>query len=309
TVPGNFTPRTLSSAGSFILFHRGRPLLIDSGKCGYDRAEYMDYYVRSRAHNVVLFDGEGQPAEDNVRGVKFPGTVQRVVEGEGLRYVRADATGPMAHVFSRNYRHWLWLGRVILVIDDVRAHRDGRFDWLLHYAGEAQASGDGVRIVNGDAAARIRFLNPPALERTTERGWDANQPDVERAFLRFSTPTPAREAKFLTAIVLEEAGQPQPQLELLEGPDFLGVRVTQSDVVVETWLNLLADGRTAHLNSINLCGPWTTDAYLLATIRSAGDAEIDSVLIVDGSLLRKDERSVWESYGKITGFTRLKQVR
>jgi oligo-alginate lyase len=292
-----------ADAGSFILFHRGQPLLIDSGKCAYDRAEYMEYYVRSRAHNVVLFDGKGQLEEDQVRGVKFPGSVQRVLDGEGIRLVSADATGPMAHVFSRNYRHWLWIGEVILMIDDIRAHREGRFDWLLHYAGSAEADESGARIVNAAAAARIVFLHSPLLHRNVECGLADNQPDVQRPFLRFSTSTPAREAKLFTAIVLEAPDQAKPQIEQLAGNDCLGVRITQAGRTTEVWLNLMADGRVAHVNSINECGGWTTDAYLLASTRRThvfeATDDLDSLLIVDGSMVQRD-RPVWSSLSKTT---------
>ena len=91
---------------------------------------------------MVLFDGQGQPATDfHDRGVKFRGQLHDMIDGLGLRYVYADATGPMARYFSRNYRHWLWLDGVILVIDDILAYEEGRFDWLLHYAGEARVDG------------------------------------------------------------------------------------------------------------------------------------------------------------------------
>lgn len=308
-----------ADAASFMLFHRGQPLLIDSGKCSYDRPEYMQYYVRSRAHNVVLFDGEGQPAEDNVRGEKFPGSLHSLLEGFGLRYLFADATGPMAHVFSRNYRHWLWIGRVILVIDDIRAHHAGRFDWLLHYAGEVQnekggegetsaARGDKntVRIANGAAAARVQFLHPASLQRATDQGLADGKPDVAEPYLRLSTVEPSREAKFIAAILLEEPDQPNPRVEVVEGgADVLGVRIRQADTETEIYFNILADGRTVHLNSVNRLGPWTTDAYLLATTTTRSGASsansaarIDSVLMIDGSMLRRGDEVVWDSYAK-----------
>ena len=57
-----------------------------------------------------------------------------LIDGLGLKYVYADATGPMARSFSRNYRHWdLESDNIILIIDDVQAHTPGQMDWLLHY--------------------------------------------------------------------------------------------------------------------------------------------------------------------------------
>ncbi|MBV9268348.1 MAG: heparinase II/III family protein [Acidobacteriaceae bacterium] len=93
-----------ADAGSFILFHAGVPLLIDSGTCGYGIPAYADYYVQSRAHNVILAEGRGEPAEDHFRGVKFPGRLLSMLDYMGMKYVYADATGPMSKYFSRNYR-------------------------------------------------------------------------------------------------------------------------------------------------------------------------------------------------------------
>ncbi|MGD8499669.1 MAG: heparinase II/III family protein [Phycisphaerales bacterium] len=62
-------------AGSFILFHAGKPLIIDSGNCSYSRPEYSAYYRQSKAHNMILFNGQGQNPEDCTRGdrgVKLP---------------------------------------------------------------------------------------------------------------------------------------------------------------------------------------------------------------------------------------------
>ena len=82
-----------ADAGSFVLFHRGEYLLIDSGKCTYGRPEYDGYYRQSQAHNVVLFNGEAQNPEDTYFGSKFPGTVSHLMDAGDLKYVLADARG------------------------------------------------------------------------------------------------------------------------------------------------------------------------------------------------------------------------
>ena len=53
-------------------------MIIDSGTCSYSRPEYSSYYRQSKAHNVVLIDGEAQNPEDcsrGDRGVSHAGTV------------------------------------------------------------------------------------------------------------------------------------------------------------------------------------------------------------------------------------------
>jgi oligo-alginate lyase len=92
-------------AGSFILCHEGKPVIIDSGTCSYSRPEYSSYYRQSKAHNVVLIDGQAQNPEDcsrGDRGVVTPGRLPDLLDLAGLRYVFADATGPTSWKFSRN---------------------------------------------------------------------------------------------------------------------------------------------------------------------------------------------------------------
>lgn len=286
-----------ADAGSFILFHQGAPLIIDSGTCAYSRKEYTTYYRRSQAHNVILFDGSGQPREDIDSGCKFPGHLHSLIDGLGLKYVFADATGPMAHCFSRHYRHWLWSGEVILIIDDVRAYTPGQMDWLLHYAGDYTPHPDGgVVLKNGAAQALVRMLYPPS-QRREEMGLADHDPDKQVPYLVFSPDGPAQSRQFITALCLKP--QAAPQLEVLEGQDYLGVRVQTADAVEETYLDLRA---IKSPGSIGLrIGDWATDAYLLHLKRAASaDAPVQRFFLGDGSYLRYGERSVLESLSKLT---------
>ncbi len=190
-----------ADAGSFILFHAGEQPITDSGTCSYSIPEYGGYYVQSRAHNVILFNGQGEPREDIRRGVKFPGRMHSLIDRRGLKYVYADATGPRSRYFSRNYRHWLWVGDAILVFDDLLAHEEGRIDWLLHYAGKAEVSGNNILLVNGKARAAVRFLFPQELAVREEIGMLDHQPKTEAPYFAFSPQVAVREQKFVTAIL------------------------------------------------------------------------------------------------------------
>ena len=93
-----------------MLFHGGKPLIIDSGNCSYSRPEYSSYGRQSEAHNVVLIDGDAQNPEAysrGDRGVAMPGSLHHLLDSADLKYVLADATGPTSWTFSRNYRHFL----------------------------------------------------------------------------------------------------------------------------------------------------------------------------------------------------------
>jgi len=288
-----------ADAGSFMLFKQGMPLIVDSGTCSYARPEYTSYYRQSRAHNVILFDGAGQHAEDIDYGCKFPGQMHSLIDGLGLKYVYADATGPMARWFSRNYRHWLWSGDVILIIDDVRAHAAGPMDWLLHYNGEYAADPDGgVRLKNGPAEALVRMLHPPNKYRE-DAGLADHNPDKQLPYLVFYPDQPARSRQFITAICLNPSAV--PKFEILEGTNYLGVRVRMRDAVEETYLNLRAIDGSIHLSSGIRIGDWATDAYLLHLSRpSSGDAPVQRYFVSDGSYLRQGDRSILESLTKLT---------
>ncbi len=295
-----------ADAGSFIFYHAGQPLLIDSGACDYSRPEYNGYYRQSRAHNVMLFNGQGQPTEDfHQRGVKFPGRVHSLLDGAGLKYIYADATGPMARHLTRNYRHWLWLDGVILIFDDLLAHEPGRFDWLLHYAGEARRDGAEVVVTNGQARASVKMLFPADPLIREEEGLAHNQPDVKVPYLAFATAAAAREQKFIVAVVPQPADPagPAPKLELLRGEDWLGVRVQSEQQITEVYLNLRADGRRMHFNSNHTIEGWETDAYLLALTRPARSAtatpeNVIRYFVSAGSYLRREGQVVLHAVSK-----------
>lgn len=284
-----------ADAGSFILLKQGLPLIIDSGTCAYHRHEYTSYYRQSRAHNVILFNGSGMPTEDIDRGCKFSGHMQSLIDGHGLKYVYADATGPMASFFSRNYRHWIWSGDVILVIDDARAHTPGQMDWLLHYDGDYTTNADGsVRLKNGAAEAVVKILCPTTKMRE-DTGLADHDPDKKVTYLAFSADAPERSQQFITAVCLEPAAL--PKFELLKGENYIGVRVETKDAVEETYLNLRAVNSPGTL--VMRVGDWTTDAYLLHLKRANGSA-VQRFFVGNGSYLRNQEQSLLESLSKLT---------
>jgi len=295
-----------ADAGSLILFHAGKPLIIDSGTCSYGRREYVGYYCQSRAHNVVLFNGKGQSSEDIPRGVRTGGRVHQLLDVAGLKYVYADATGPTSQHFSRNYRHFLWLDNVILVFDDLRAHEAGKFEWLLHYEGEAKKK-DGVFLLsNGPARAIVHTIFPKELTVSQEEGLADHRPDEKVTYLSLSPPEESREIKFVTAILPFQEGTESnlPGLERLEGPEMIGVRVLGEQTVTDVYLNLRADGRRMHRNSNNVIAGWETDAYLLAITRPEGSdpEDVDSAtrfFVACGSYLRKRGKVVLDSLSKV----------
>ena len=308
-----------ADAGSFVLFHRGEYLLIDSGKCTYGRPEYDAYYRQSQAHNVVLFNGAAQNPEDTAFGSKFPGTVSHLMDAGGLKYVLADATGPTSQRFVRNYRQFLWLGDVILIIDDLKTFEPGKFEWLLHVDGAAKLRGQDLEVAKGAASVLVRPLFPmpfpdagypadfPENMRLVEKtGLKDREPDMKVTYYAFADPEPSRRTKFITAVLLvnETNKASLPQLERLQGTNYIGVRVRQGGTTTDVYLNLLADGRIMHRNANLRVNGWETDAYLTAiTFLDGHDmADPDAAsryFIAQGSYLRREDKVVLDSLSKV----------
>lgn len=301
-----------ADAGSFILWHKGKQLLIDSGNSNYARPEYDGYYRQSVAHNVVTLDGKAEPPSNTYDGSHFVGRVDHLVDAGDLRFVWADATGPNARTFERKYRSFLWLGDTILVIDDVKGWEPGRFEWLLHYEGEAKRQGQIITVKNGDAEVAVRPLFPetlpdaglptdyPELLGMTEgKGLKDHAPDEAQPYLRLQAPGVTDRTKFVVALTPNGAG-PAPRIERFETKDYLLVKLHQNGEVTEVYFNLLADGRVRHRNANANLGGWETDAYILALTypEGGGPQSPRRWFVADGSYLRQEGRVELDSLSK-----------
>jgi hypothetical protein len=220
-----------------------------------------------------------------------------LIDGLGLKYIYADATGPMARWFTRNYRHWIWSGDVILIFDDVRAHETGQLDWLLHYRGSYTKDSDGgVRLKSRGAEAVVKVLHPPTQIRE-EDGLADNDPKTKKSYLSFSPMASAQSCQFIAAICLNPNAM--PKFEVVKEKDYVGVRMRTSDTVEECYLNLRAlnDPGTIRIQIED----WVTDAYLLHLKRGvSGTQSVQRFFMGNGSYLRNKDRSLFESLSKLT---------
>lgn len=297
-----------ADAGSYIVYHNGKYLIIDSGNSSYGNPLYTKYFCQSVAHNVVLFNGEGQNTKDPYFGSVHNGSLHNLIDAGDFKYLLANATGPYSHILDRNYRSFLWVGDVLLVIDDLLAREPGQFEWLLHYNGTSKRHELDLSVKDGDAEVLIRPLYPetfpngglphdfPEKMRLEEKlGYAEHHPENRRAFWSVSHFEQTARTKFITAITFkdEENQDNLPQIEKFEGNDYLGVRITQKGQVTEVYLNLLADGRIKHRNSVIEMNGWQTDAYLMAlTFKEGTDLtqpeNLNRLFIGHGSYLRKN---------------------
>ena len=311
---------THADAGSFIVFHNGKYLIIDSGNSSYGNPLYTQYYCQSEAHNVVLFNGEGQDREDPYFGVVNHGSLHNLVDAGDFKYLLANATGPYLHILKRNYRNFIWVGDVLLVIDDLLAREPGQFEWLLHYNGESKRRGLDLSIKDGDAEVLVRPLYPetfpdgglphdfPEKMRLEEKlGWEDHHPENRQSYWSVSHFEKTARTKFISAIVFknDENKDKLPVIERFDGKDYLGVRITQDGKTTEVYLNLLADGRVKHRNSVIEMNGWQTDAYITAlTFKADSDCSkvgnIESLFVGHGSYLKREGQVLMHALSKYT---------
>ncbi len=304
-----------ADANSFILFHKGEAVIKDAGNSWYGSKEYPEYFFQSQAHNVVTFNGKYQPKEQQYHGSPLDGNLSELLDAGEIKYVLANGTGPTATIYSRNFRHFLWIGKVILIIDDLKAYENGKFEWLLHPEGESKKERGDINIVNKKGAVLVRPLYPETL---VETGFNHDFPEKmllsemigpkednvkeQEKYYSIAYPEQVRQTKFITAIILKDSLNDEnlPEIERFKGDDILGVRIKQNGKVSEIYLNLQADGRLMHLNSIKTFGDYTSDAYLTAiTFPENKPDEIQDFFIGYGSFLRKDKSVLFSSLSKL----------
>lgn len=310
---GTYWIHAHADSGSFVLFHRGRPLIVDAGHCDYFHPEYTQYYAASQAHNVVLVNGRGAPPEDFVRGSKFPGRLHSLLDVAGLKYVYADATGPIAHLVKRHYRHWLWADGAIVIIDDLLAHEPSCFNWLLHYAGTAGWDARSATIRNEEAEAHVRFLHPENLAVREVEAPAQDTLDGRVKYLEYSTCELDRQARFLTVVTPQPPpGESAPRIERIEG--LPGVRIIGEELATDVYFNLKADGRDSCMNPHASLEGWETDACLLAVTRKSDTPRgersgLQRLLMVDGSCLRRDGVTLLDSLSRVDCLASLEPER
>jgi hypothetical protein len=303
-----------ADAGSFVLFHKGKPLLIDSGNSSYGRKEYDGYYRQTQAHSVATFNGKAEPAEDTYIASHLSGQIPNMLDAAGLRYVFADATGPTSANFARNFRHFLWVDGVILIYDDLKARAPGQFAFQLHTEGETKRQGQNLIVKNGDASVQVRPLFPatfpdaglptdyPENMRLEElSGYKDHAPDTRTTYYDFLPADKAERQKFLTAIIPQGDGN-APEIERLSGPDMIGARIRRDGRVTDVYINLKADGSIKHRNATATLMGWQTDAYMLSITYKAGaepsPSTVERLFVADGSYLRHGSTLMLDSLSK-----------
>ena len=252
-------------AGHFTFSNHGDDIIYDSGSCPYVRSEYVDYYCASEAHNVVLFNGQGQDDRDRMAHARMTGKLYNLTDTENFKYIAADATGPMGRYFRRHLRHFLWLDDFILIYDDIEAHESGEVNFLMHI--EDEFSDEFLMLTESDCVKCDGKKNQKPDEVVSYDSYNIKTDDESRA-------------KIVSAVILNQ----NVSLKLESKGDFLIVISDNAKI----YINTLSDTRIMHQNCIAEIDGFTTDAVMFAECE-------ESFFVVNGSMLRYNGESLYDN--------------
>lgn len=246
--------------GSFELFYNGEKFITDSGSCSYSNHLYKEYYITTKAHNTLTFNGKGQLPSTAYTGTKFIGTFPCLFKGKDYRYLLADCTGPYTNVFQRFYRHVMFLQDIIVIIDDVQTYEDGSIETHLHGKGEMKAHNDSIEILNNSGSMSVYYPFSDLSDVELEDGYLAAVPTYdereeitpEAQYIIHKYQTNECRQKLITLLVPN--CESNHGIEIVENSsEFIKEIIIKRDNVTERIIiNERADGRVMHQNgSIN----------------------------------------------------------
>lgn len=304
-----------ADANSFVLFHNGVDIIKDGGNCWYPRPEYRNYFFQSDAHNVVLFNGKGQPKAQQYHGAPLRGYLYYLMDNGNMKYVLANGTGPMSDQLSRNFRHFLWLDKVIFIIDDLKSHEAGKFEWLWHTNGEVKKNGYDLNVNNGSSSVSVCPLYPRLFAQSDfvhdypddayieEKQGPREDLKGNETYYSFHLPETTDMVKAVTAIILKDSPSDKniPVIERRDGKNWIGLRISYNNKITDFYINQLADGRLMHSNSWIEADGWTTDAYMFTVTYDKGQdaASAEDMFVCYGSAVRRGTTDYFSSLSKL----------
>ncbi len=255
-------------AAHFIFYRNGIPEIFDSHRCFYGNEIYRDYFVQSEAHNVVLFNGNGQSHDDHHRHVRPKGQLYNYTDDKGFRYICADASGPMGRYFRKHLRHFLWIDDIIIIYDDIQSYENGEANFFLHCEDNncfRMLTESEKRIENGYLGHDLKEVTFNSYNRRTD--------DCGRV-------------KFVSALCLNDSITPVFE----ENQDYYKITYGNKKI----YINILSDGRVMHRNCLCTFDGITTDAVIFAD--NNGEYSV-----VNASSVRKDGKSLFDTLSRKNG--------
>ncbi|MBN2450415.1 MAG: DUF4962 domain-containing protein [Lentisphaeria bacterium] len=202
--------------GHFFLYARGQTLAGDPG---------YTYEKRTRNHNTILVDGQGQYGDGEMWPSPKPGRprILRFVHRAPVSIV----TGEVADAYPKELglrefqRTFVLVGPDLAVVfDRLAAEQPRTFSWLLHHWGEERVANGRCRVTVGNAVLDLQPLLPASASLTTEvyrpqfvhptRDLTPKNPDVR--LVSIQSP-PATTAFFLVPMTIGSSDQPPAAAE------------------------------------------------------------------------------------------------
>jgi Heparinase II/III-like protein/Heparinase II/III N-terminus len=147
-VRGGFFERTHRDADdfSFEWFERGRRILSDSGKYGYTRDEWNEYFDSTRAHNTVEVGGENYSIRNGDTYADAVKRIERTADGVRItmevHHVGLDTWHRREIAYSP--------GEQLIVGDTLRSEQKRRYVQWHHFAHAFELSGEAGHFLASD---------------------------------------------------------------------------------------------------------------------------------------------------------------
>ena len=217
---------------AFTIFSRGEHFAVDTG-----------YTLRklTRDHNTVAVDGGGQIGDGQAWPRYEPwdryGKIGEFFAAPGCYYyVRGEAARAYESELELTQfdRHVVFVDpNYFLILDELASTRPHTYEWLCHSIDEPQVGSDSRFVIRRGTEALIGYpLLPEESTVTTEDAVVEPTPWRPEAThrgkrIRVGLLKRQRNARFLTALALQEEGEGQPNVELVRSETALGVTVAR----------------------------------------------------------------------------------
>jgi len=253
-----------------VLFGRGEILAGDPG---------YTYEKKTRNHNTVLVDGQGQLGDGEMWPSPTTGrsfVTEFVNEGD-VSIVGGDATSAYPEELSlTSFHRWVVLAGADLVVvqDRLTASEARSFSWLLHHWSDLAEDSGRYSLTRNQAQLTVAPVRPADATVSTEtyrpqyihptKDLTPDEPDVNLLEL---VSQPGTDETFLVPLLVGDVGSEAPAVSDLSEADFDALRVL--DTVV-------AFNRTDGEITVPL--PWgetlTTDAKVIVARLVDGEQQI-----------------------------------
>ncbi|MEC5388185.1 heparinase II/III family protein [Uliginosibacterium sp. H3] len=159
--PYGSASHSFADQNSFVINAFGEPLAISSGyREWYDSPHHVGWTRTTAAKNAILIDGQGQ----QIKSATATGRVSREISGDRFSFVTGDAKAAYAGLATKALRHIFFVDRrYFVMLDEVAAPQESKFQWLLHAREEMGLDPDNNRIAMAKGIARLDtlLLSPP----------------------------------------------------------------------------------------------------------------------------------------------------